>query len=118
MIFTIGVLALAALAIIGIIFIAIGLVAGNCAEGCNMGLVVAYAGAFILALALLPVALYTALICIDSSAKNRSLHVGLLSVPAAFTQLMGYGLGFIAAWWRRCVRGQDEFQAFLQNFYK
>lgn len=119
MLFTVGVLLLAALAIVALVLIALGLVAGYCCgEGCNMGLIMAYAGAFLLCAALLPVVLYATLIDIDSSAKNRSLHVGLLSVPAAFTQLMGYGLGFIAAWWRRCVRGQDEFQAFEKNFYK
>ena len=68
--------------------------------------------------ALLPLLLYSLLICIDSSIKNRSLWVGLLSIPAAFTQLMGYGLGFIESWWKRCVLGKDEFQAFEKNFYK
>ena len=76
----------------------------------------------------IPILLYSLLICIDSSIKNKSLYVGLLSVPAAFVQLMGYGLGFIESWWKRCVRGQDEFslcerteserQAFEQTFYK
>ena len=65
-----------------------------------------------------PIILYSAIICIDSSIKNKSIHVGLLSVPAAFTQLMGYGLGFIESWWKRCVLKQDEFQAFEKNFYK
>ena len=69
-------------------------------------------------LALIPILLYSAVIFIDSSIKNRSLWVGLLSIPAAFTQLMGYGLGFIEAWWKRCVMGKDEFQAFEKNFYK
>ena len=32
-------------------------------------------------------------------------------------QLMGYGFGFIEAWWKRCVRKQDEFTAFEKNFY-
>ena len=69
-------------------------------------------------LALLPLLLYSLIIFIDSSLKNRSLWVGLLSIPAAFTQLMGYSLGFIKAWWKRCVLGQDEFTAFEKNFYK
>ena len=75
-------------------------------------------GAAICQLSMLPLALYALIIFIDSSIKNRSLYVGLLSVPAAFTQLMGYGLGFIESWWKRCVRGQDEFTAFEKNFYK
>ena len=69
-------------------------------------------------LALLPLLLYSAIIFIHSSIKNRSLWVGLLSVPAAFTQLMGYGFGFIKAWWKRIVLKQDEFTAFEKNFYK
>ena len=66
----------------------------------------------------LPILLYSGVIFVDSSLKNKSLRVGLLSVPAAFTQLMGYGLGFIESWWKRCVLGKDEFQAFEKNFYK
>ena len=66
----------------------------------------------------LPILLYSGIIFVDSSLKNKSLRVGLLSVPAAFTQLMGYGLGFIESWWKRCVLGKDEFQAFEKNFYK
>ena len=74
-------------------------------------------GHLVCQLALLPLALYALIIFIDSSIKNKSLHVGLLSIPAAFVQLMGYGLGFIESWWKRCVRGQDEFTAFEKNFY-
>ena len=66
----------------------------------------------------LPIVLYSLLIFVDSSLKNRSLRVGLLSIPAAFVQLMGYGLGFIESWWKRCVLKQDEFTAFEKNFYK
>lgn len=66
----------------------------------------------------IPIILYSLLICIDSSIKNFSLKVGLLSVPAAFVQLMGYGFGFIESWWKRCILKQDEFQAFEKTFYK
>ena len=62
--------------------------------------------------------LYSILIFIDSATHYKSIKIGFLSVGAAFTQLMGYGLGFIEAWWKRCVRGLDEFQAFEKNFYK
>ena len=67
---------------------------------------------------LTPLLAYALIICIHSSVVNKSLRVGLLSVPAAFTQLMGYGLGFINAWSKRCVLRQDEFQAFEKTFYK
>ena len=66
----------------------------------------------------IPILLYSCIIFVDSSIKNRSLWVGLLSIPAAFVQLMGYGLGFIKSWWKRCILKQDEFQAFEQTFYK
>ena len=68
--------------------------------------------------ALLPIMLYGIIVFVDSSIRNRNPWVGLLSIPAAFTQLMGYGLGFIESWWKRCVLGKDEFTAFEKNFYK
>lgn len=43
---------------------------------------------------------FAAVIFVDSTIRNRSLRIGLLSVPAAFVQLTGYGTGFIKAWWR------------------
>jgi len=69
-------------------------------------------------LGLLPLLFYSLIIFVDSSIRNRSLWVGLFSIPAAFTQLMGYGFGFIESWWKRCVLKQDEFTAFEKNFYK
>ena len=68
--------------------------------------------------ALAPILLYSLIILIDSTRQNRNLKVGLLSIPAAFTQLMGYGFGFIESWWKRCILKQDEFQAFEKTFYK
>ena len=69
-------------------------------------------------LPLAPLALYAALIMADSARQNRSLRIGALSVAAAYTQLMGYGLGFIGAWWKRCVMGRREYSAFNKTFYK
>lgn len=66
----------------------------------------------------LPILAYCLLIFTDSSLQNKSIKIGLLSIAAAFTQLMGYGFGFIEAWWKRCVLGKDEFQAFEKTFYK
>lgn len=68
--------------------------------------------------ALLPLAIYVVAIFIDSTLENRSLAVGGLSVVSAFVQLLGYGCGFIYAWWRRCVLRKDEFSAFEKTFYK
>lgn len=67
---------------------------------------------------LAPIVLYALMILADSSIHNRSLRIGLLSVAAAFVQLTGYGLGFFNAWWKRCVRGGNEFSAFDKTFYK
>ena len=75
-------------------------------------------GFVLFVLGLLPLLFYSGVIFIDSSIRNRSLWVGLLSIPAAFVQLMGYGFGFIESWWKRCVLKQDEFQAFEKTFYK
>lgn len=61
---------------------------------------------------------YCLLIFADAAHKNRSLKIGFLSIGAAFVQLMGYGCGFIKAWWKRCVLGKDEFSAFEKTFYK
>ena len=69
-------------------------------------------------LSLLPILFYSLIIFIDSSIRNRRLWVGLLSIPAAFVQLTGYGLGFIESWWKRCILKRDEFQAFERTFYK
>ncbi len=66
----------------------------------------------------LPILLYALMIFADSSIRNKSVCIGLKSIAAAFTQLTGYGCGFIYAWWRRCVRGMDEFHAFDKTFYK
>jgi glycosyltransferase involved in cell wall biosynthesis len=41
------------------------------------------------------------LILIDAIRKEKSLNVGLLSVVAAFVQLIGYGLGFLTEGWKR-----------------
>ncbi len=75
-------------------------------------------GQLVCRLSLMPLALYALIIFADSSLRNHSLYVGLLSIPAAFVQLCGYGLGFIESWWKRCVMKKDEFQAFEKNFYK
>lgn len=66
----------------------------------------------------LPILLYSLLIFIDSAIKNKSVGIGLRSIAAAFVQLMGYGCGFLYAWWQRCVLKKDEFHAFDKTFYK
>jgi GT2 family glycosyltransferase len=62
--------------------------------------------------------LYAALVWVDASLKNQSIYIGLLAILASYVQLIGYGTGFLRAWWTRCVRGKEEFQAFEKNFYQ
>ncbi len=67
---------------------------------------------------LLPFVLFAIVIFTDATMAEKSVGVGLRAVAAAFVQLTGYGSGFLRAWWRRCVLGRDEFEAFSKNFYK
>ena len=107
MVFTVGVLFLLLLFVVGMVLGATVL------RHCDPPF-----GGIICGAALLPLVLYSLLIFIDSSRQNHSLKIGVLSIRAAFTQLMGYGFGFIEAWWKRCVCGKDEFSAFEKTFYK
>lgn len=43
---------------------------------------------------LFSIVVYMGLILMDSTIKNKSVYIGLLSIRAAFTQLIGYGWGF------------------------
>ena len=106
-VFTVGVICLTLLFVCGLLISSFGGTAAN-----------KQLGQTVCQLSLLPLLAYGLIIFADSALRNRSLHVGLLSIPAAFVQLMGYGLGFIEAWWKRCVQGKDEFQAFEKTFYK
>ena len=75
-------------------------------------------GSLLVMIGLIPLLLYSIIICVDSTMQNNSLKIGLLSIAAAFIQLTSYGCGFISAWWKRCVCGMDEFSAYEKNFYK
>lgn len=52
---------------------------------------------------LLPILLHMLIILIDSSIKNKSLYIGLMSVVTSYIQLFGYGLGFIKAFWKQII---------------
>lgn len=108
MVFTVGVLSLMVLFLVGVVLM----------FSPSLFLFASIVGFLLCVCALSPIALYTLLIVVDSSIRNKSLNIGLLSVRAAFVQLMGYGFGFIEAWWKRCVRGKSEFAAYEKNFYK
>jgi glycosyltransferase involved in cell wall biosynthesis len=80
-------------------------------------------GLLILALAysilfLLPIGIHILIILTDSSLRNKSIHIGWVSVITSYIQLFGYGFGFINAAWKRIVLRRDEYSAYLRNFYK
>ena len=58
---------------------------------------------FICPYIILPLALYTFLVFIDSTVKNKSLVIGGLSILTAFTQLLGYGIGFATEFFFRYI---------------
>ena len=64
------------------------------------------------------VLLYALMVCTDAAIQNHSLKIGLLAVVAAFTQLTGYGSGFLAAAFRRGILHKENKDAFTRNFYK
>lgn len=82
-----------------------------------LSLVFRLMGSWVWIYTLMPIEIYCLLLFIDSSVKNKSMSIGILSVEAAFVQLFGYGLGFIKAWWQRCVLKKGEFSAYEKNFY-
>lgn len=108
MVFTVGVIFLALLLCIGLFF----------SFAPSLSSASKAIGIFLCICAIIPVLLYSLLILLDSTLQNKSIKIGFLSIRAAFVQLMGYGFGFLEAWWKRCVKGKDEFAAFEKNFYK
>jgi len=46
---------------------------------------------------------YILLIFFHSWMKNKSAKIAFLSIIAAFTQLIAYGLGFMQDFWKRVV---------------
>ena len=84
----------------------------------TLGVVFVLLSSLICPYALLLLAMFAIIIFTDSSIRNRSLWIGMLSVLAAFIQLTGYGSGFLSAWWKRCILKKDSFSAFVKKFYK
>ena len=79
----------------------------------------AFLGIVAMAGALTPLLMYSLLIFADSLMQNKSCKVAWLSIGASFIQLLGYGTGFLRAWWLRCICGRnEELQAFKDNFYQ
>lgn len=84
----------------------------------TVGLTGLLACSFLSVFFLFPVLLYALILFIDASVKTHSLYIGLLSVNAAFVQLMAYGSGFLAAYWKVLVLKNNYAKAFSHTFYK
>lgn len=85
----------------------------------TIGVACCLLGALLSPYALLPLLLYALLVFVDSAIQNRSILIGLYAIAASYIQLLGYGTGFLRAWWLRCVMGRnEELQAFKKNFYQ
>ncbi|PSR05464.1 MAG: glycosyltransferase [Bacteroidetes bacterium SW_11_45_7] len=50
--------------------------------------------------------IYSMAIFIDALLRNTSSVVAVLSMVAAYTQLIAYGYGFIGEYWKRVIKGQ------------
>ena len=83
-----------------------------------IGVVVLLLGSIFCLYSLLPLILYSFLIFVGASVKEKSLKVGLLAIPSAFVQLGGYGIGFLWGFFCRYVLKKEEFGAFQRTFYK
>lgn len=75
------------------------------------------ASIFFLVLLIAPL-FYSLVIFLDSLNKNKSVKVAFFSIAAAWTQLFGYGTGFLSAVWKRLILRQGEFKAFEKKFYE
>lgn len=63
------------------------------------------------------IVVYMVLIAITATWHTKSLKVGLLSILTSYTQLMGYGIGFLHSWWKRIVMKEKNFTRFEKKFY-
>lgn len=66
---------------------------------------------------ILPWAVHMLIIGVDAGLQTKSLKIAGLAIVASYVQLIGYGLGFMEAFWKRIVLRKAEFEAFKHNFY-
>ncbi len=67
---------------------------------------------------LIPLAVYIAMILLESSIKNQSLYIGFLSVIAMFVQFFGYGLAFLKSSFFIGLLKKDPEKQFPELFFK
>ena len=57
---------------------------------------------------LLPIGIYLAALFVAALISTRSLHIALLAVPASVIQILGYGTGFIKAYFTKIILRQGR----------
>ncbi len=63
---------------------------------------------------LLPLGFHLVLIFLDSTIKNKSISIGLLSIITSYTQLFGYGYGFSLSLFKRLI-GRHHYQLLVKK---
>src|SRR5690554_5001489 len=66
---------------------------------------------------ILPLAVYLGLVFLDSSIRNKSLYIGLLTLIAVFIQFFGYGLAFAESYWFTNIRNKEPQKHFPFLFF-
>ena len=62
--------------------------------------------------------IYFFILFLVSTYQNRSVKIGYLSIIAVWKQFYGYGLGFIASYWKVIILKQNPQKAFPELFFK
>ena len=66
---------------------------------------------------LAPLGAFTLALMVDGYLRHGKANVALLAVLTGFTQLFGYGSGFLDGLWSIGLRGRVRRGAFLERFY-
>ena len=87
-------------------------------SGFSIFLILSVLGCFWSIYSLIPFLLFCFIVFIDSSIRNKSIKVGILSIVSSVIQLTGYGFGFLSGVWNRIICNKGEYGAFQKTFYK
>ncbi|MEM7086232.1 MAG: glycosyltransferase [Bacteroidota bacterium] len=69
-------------------------------------------------MAILPLVIYTSLVFLGATFKNKSLWIGLLALVALFVQFFGYGLAFVKSTFYIRILKKDPQKQFPHLFFK
>ena len=103
MVFTVGVILLGAVSLLGVVFMLMGCMA---------------LGQWLVVAGLSPLVLYSLALLVDAFCFYRSLHIAFLSVAAAFTQLWGTVLASFKHGGDAVLRAKTSLAHSRKHFYK